>query len=503
MTVGLEPKAGHGRGHSLFWLLLGITIGVIGLLFFTGRLARLRGGFERTGRASSDAEFTERATASLTGRASPGQFVVLTADGKHLVNTLTNKPVFITGDSAFSMVGQLSEADTETYFTDRESRGFNLVWIAAVDGTYCKNPPRNALGQIPFDGAPFTGMNEAFFQHLDEILHRAAAHHITVLLNPAFSGYPCVKEQGWCPQMESASDATMVAFGKYLGRRYKSYPNLMWLIGGDADITHRGKNIREKLNDLATGIRSEDQVHLMTAENIRGESALDQWSGSTWITLNALYNLPQDFVAAGHRNYQRRDFLPFFELEDWYEGEHGMTPLALREEAYWAVLSGAYLGQFFGNDAIWTFGPPSETMGKDWKTQLNSEGTIGREWLGKLFRSREHWKLVPDIDHTVVTEGYGSGSMMSVASRTSDGQTILVYIPNGDAATLTVDLSKISSSHKSAKCWWFDPRDGSTSRIGTFPNSGVRKFTPPDANDWILVVDDEATKLPVPGKSDL
>jgi hypothetical protein len=503
-----EPKSTDGYAHRL-WFFPAIAMCLTGILFlfYTHGFAPLGRAFSRNEKSSEPSSElirpTEPAKPNLSGRASPGQFMVLTADGKHLVNTFTNKPVFMTGDSAFSMVGQLSDADIETYFTDRESRGFNIVWIAVVDGTYCKNPPKNALGQAPFDGKPFTRMNELFFRHLDDILHRAAAHHITVLLNPAFSGYPCVKEQGWCPELEASSGATLVGYGKYLGHRYRSYPNIIWLIGGDADITHRGKNLRDKLNDIAVGIQSEDQIHLMTAENIRGESALDQWSGSSWITLNSLYNLPQDFVTAGHSNYQRRDFLPFFELEDWYEGEHGMTPLALREEAYWAVLSGAYLGQFFGNDAIWTFGPPAETMGKDWKTQLDSDGTIGRQWLGNLFRSREHWKLVPDSDHTVVTAGYGSGSVMSVASRTSDGQTILAYIPNGSAATLSVDMSKILSTRKRAKCWWFDPRDGSTTRIGSFPNSGTRQFTPPDAHDWVLAIDDETAKLPVPGKSSL
>jgi hypothetical protein len=501
----LRQNAKNHHQRVLFCVFLGILLCFTAPLFHAGAFAHFKRALRRSESAASSefARIAGRAKPNLAGRASPGQFIVLTADGKHLVNTITNKPVFITGDTAFSMVGQLSNADIETYFADRESRGFNLSWIAVVDSSYWRNPPKNALGQAPFSGTPFTGMNELFFQHLDDILRRAAAHHITVLLNPAFSGYPCVKEQGWCPEMEAASDATMVAFGKYLGDRYKSYPNIIWLIGGDADIAHRGQNIRGKLNDIATGIQSEDQVHLMTAENIRGESALDQWSGSSWITLNALYNLPQDFVAAGHANYERQDFLPFFELEDWYEGEHGMTALALRQEAYWAVLSGAYLGQIFGNDAIWTFGPPSETMKKPWKSQLSSQGTLGREWLGKLFRSREHWKLVPDIDHTVVTAGYGSGSTTSVASRTSDGQTIVVYVPNGNAATLTVDLTKITSSQEQAKCWWFDPRTGSTSLIGTFPNSGSRKFTPQDSNDWVLVVDNASAKLPVPGESDL
>ena len=431
------------------------------------------------------------------------QFITFSADRNHLVNTFTNKPVFVTGESGFSLVGQLSNADIETYFSDREARGFNLIWVAVVDNTYSNHSPQNALGQVPFGALPFLNMQEPFFAHLDYILQLAAAHGITLLLNPAFSGYPCVGG-GWCPQMEDASEATMTAFGVYLGSRYKSYPNVIWLIGGDADITHRGKNLQSKLNALAMGIYSVDRVHLMTAENIRGESALDKWSGAPWLRVNSLYNKPPDFPAAANANYLRRDRLPFFLLEDWYEGEHDMTQLGLRQEAYWSVLSGAHLGEVFGNNAIWPFGTaPYVTIAKTWQSQLNSEGSVSRELLGKLFRSREHWKMNPDIDHNVVTGGYGSSWNLSVASRSSDGQTIIVYIPNGSATTLSVDMSKITSAGKKAKGWWFNPSHGSAQLISTFPNTGTRQFTPPDANDWVLVLDDASANLDAPGKSDL
>jgi len=53
------------------------------------------------------------------------------------------------------------------------------------------------------------------------------------------------------------------------------------------------------------------------------------------------------------------------------------------------------------------------------------------------------------------------------------------------------------------KAWWFNPRTGAASPIGTFPNTGVRTFTPPDAGetlDWVLVLDDESKRYPLPGK---
>jgi len=195
-------------------------------------------------------------------------------------------------------------------------------------------------------------------------------------------------------------------------------------------------------------------------------------------------------------------------MEDYCEGEHSMTALGLRTEGYWAVLSGAYLGRQFCNNAIWSFGDSYDSMGASWQSQLSSPGSVGQEWLGKLFRSREHWKLAPDVTHTVVTAGYGNlgnwpQTTLTTTGRTSDGQTIIAYDPVGNATTLTLNMTKITSASGTAKCWWFNPRNGSTTLIGSFANTGTRNFTPPDSNDWVLVVDDASASLPAPGTDQL
>jgi hypothetical protein len=90
-----------------------------------------------------------------------------------------------------------------------------------------------------------------------------------------------------------------------------------------------------------------------------------------------------------------------------------------------------------------------------------------------------------------------------VTSRANDGQTIIAYIPNGNATTLTVDMTQITSASSTAICWWFNPRDGSTTMIGAYANSGTQKFTPPDSNDWVLVIDNASANLAAPGSADL
>jgi hypothetical protein len=132
---------------------------------------------------------------------------------------------------------------------------------------------------------------------------------------------------------------------------------------------------------------------------------------------------------------------------------------------------------------------------------MEHPSSFDQQRLGQLFRSREHWKLVADFNHTVLTAGYGSGAALSVDSQTSDGQTIIAYIPNGNAATLTVDMTKITSGIHQATCWRFNPSSGAATLIGSYPNSGTRDFTPPDSHDWVLVIDDTSANLPAPGSS--
>ena len=373
-------------------------------------------------------------------------------------------------------------------------------------------------GNAPFNGPDFTNENPAYWARVDQTLHEAAAHGITVFASPAFVGAGC--SGGYCQSYRSSSPQVVAAYGEFLGKRYRDFPNIVWLIGGDADPLD--KDVQLKLYILANAIRSADPVHLITTENNRGTSSMDIWSEAKWLDLDALYSEPRDIPRKAKADYAKGTH-PVFLLEDWYEGEHGINELEVREEGYWAVLSGSTLGRFFGNYATWNFTWHKQTT-DPWKNQLGSLGSVGQAWMGKLFRSRAHWKLVPDVDHRLMTSGnelskslrsvsefFRSESVdagvhpsetLSLAARTSDGQTIIAYVPTGNATNIAITMDRIKDPRSQAKAWWFNPRDGSTRLIGTFPSSGMRNFTAPDSNDWVLVIDSLSSDLPPPASID-
>jgi hypothetical protein len=448
-----------------------------------------------------------------------GQFMTLDPTGKFLINSITHSPVFITGDSAWSLITQLNNSDLELYLSDRASRGFNYVWCAAIDNYYQSNPPNNYYGYAPFDGPDFTNEDPHYWSHVDYVLQRAAAYSITVALAPAFVGLS--SPGGYLASYKNSSEKILTGYGEFLGKRYRRFPNVIWVIGGDVDPA---TGVLPKLAALADGIHSQDQVHLMAAEGQPQHAAMETFGNPTWMNLNWLYFHMTNIPGGSTTNYMRSPWLPSFLGEAGYENTTSLSELQVREQGYWAVLSGANLGNGgFGNSPLWYFnaGPDAQPKEPIWRSQLGSIGSLGQMYLGRLFRSREHWKLVPDINHTVMIAGYNSRSFLSsswelfrtlvhrepyrlgsesaVAARTSDGQTIIAYVPTGNAAMITIDMNRVTDAGSKARCWWFNPRDGSSLLIGNFATQGIRKFTPPDRNDWVLVIDSQGAQLAAPG----
>ncbi len=430
------------------------------------------------------------------------------------------KPCFACGDAPQYLIQQLSKPDIEAYLLDRAARGINVLWMVAADRIYQSNPPNNVAGDAPFSGADFTNFNEPYWAYVDHVMRRCLAYGVTVLLMPLFVGLK--DTQGYQTSLKDGGSAVIEGYGTFLGRRYKGFPNLIWLLGGDADPNDA--EVYTKLDKLATAIKAADPAHLMTMEATYvletgarapngSYSSVDAHriaygSVKSWLDFNWVYQPLENVASGAQRCYAQG--LPCLLGEDWYELEHSTTAAQLRTEGYGAVLGGCTLGRLFGNGAIWPFnsvnagnginaGPPT------WRSQLNSAGSVGQQLLGKLFRSRTFHLLVPDTSNVVMTAGAADGS---ICARTSDGQTIIAYLPSSQTfwgrlisgrQTVTIDMSKITDGTNLTNCNWYNPGTGAVTAIGNFANSGTRNFTSPDSSDWVLVIDSAAAHLKAPG----
>ena len=145
------------------------------------------------------------------------------------MSTFTDKPVFITGDTAYNLIVQLSSiADIEAYLSDRQAKGMNLIWVGLVDatnhgeGSNDRGAGENdAFGNNPWNGGPaFTGMSNAtaYWAHVDDVLQRAAAHGITVLAGTGFTTSFAHCNLSYASSMTASSDVIMTAYGAFLGQ---------------------------------------------------------------------------------------------------------------------------------------------------------------------------------------------------------------------------------------------------------------------------------------------
>jgi Protein of unknown function (DUF4038)/Putative collagen-binding domain of a collagenase len=433
----------------------------------------------------------------------------LSPDRSYVVDQ-RGRPFFINGDAAWSLIAQLSKEDAERYLENRRQKGFNTIIVELVEHKFAANAPANIYGDHPFiepglfsfvkqryasffHRVDFERPNEAYFAHADWVIRTAATKGLVVMLAPLYLGYDCGTE-GWCAEIRNASPAAIRAWGRYVGGRYKSFSNVVWVIGGDVDPSSAG--VADKVETFVAGLKEADAVHLLTTHTARERPGATIPGRPSWADLDNVYSEALSYVSAW-RKVQQGAVHPFFLVEAYYENEHASTPLTLRSQAYWAVLGGGTLGHVFGNCPIWSFGTaPGFCPGTSgWASQLESPGSATLPLVGRLFTSRRFHLLIPDIDHRVLTAGVETGATRATAARTADGGTIIAFVPTRRA--IGIDLSAVTGG--SARAWWFNPRDGSAAAAGVFPARGVHFFMPPDTHDWVLVVDNADLALPPPG----
>ena len=406
-----------------------------------------------------------------------------------------NRPFLMQGDSAWSLLVDATKAEAEQYLENRRRKGFNTVIVNLIEHKW--NGPTNRDGEGPFlVPGDFSTPNEKYFEHADWVIRKAGEKGILILLLPIFLGYQGTDE-GWIEEALANGPAKCHAWGAFIGKRYKDFDNIVWMMGSD----RRPGAALKDVNAIVAGLKEYDRRHLITAQGPPEDSAVDDYGQTGWLDFNTTYT----YEIVHHKlvsDYSYKPVMPFVLVESTYEGEYNASAVQIRRQAYWAILCGA-TGQFVGNYPLWRFAP-------GWQAAMDATASTDMVIALRLFQSRAWYDLVPDLKgpnvggsptapmhREVVTAGIGerNGLDYVAAARTSDGATVMAYLPS--SRTVTVEMSKISGSE--AKVWWFNPRTGNATASGEFPTQGSRQFTPPAEGDWVLVIDDAARKLPAPG----
>lgn len=404
----------------------------------------------------------------------------VSADGTHLEDA-AGKPFLITGDTAWSLIADLSASEADIYIADRKARGFNTILVSLIEHEFSRNAPKNAEGIDPFLApGDFSRPDDRYFAAAEHVLDAARDAGMLVLLTPAYVG-AMGGPQGWYAQMAAAGPEVLRGYGRYIGKRYARYPNIVWVQGGDYDPPDRAL-----VEALAEGIEEGAPGAMQTVHGTRDTVTAAYWPDAAWLSLDTVYTY-DDTAAAVLARYRSGPRRPFFLIESRYENEHGVDAFEARKIAYSALLSGAS-GQVFGNNPVWHFGGPGVYEAPiGWRDALGSEGAQSMGHLSDFFAHIDWWKLRPD-EQKLARNAVGALSAGVLSAVADDGSVAVVYLY--DANSIDLDFTPLAAPVGTVE--WYDPSTGATAVSGAYvKGSGPRRFDMPAASgsrDWLVII---------------
>jgi hypothetical protein len=414
-------------------------------------------------------------------------------------------PFYYLGDTGWELFHRLNKEETEKYLENRRTKGFTVVQAVALAELDGLNTP-NAEGNKPLiDNDPLKP-NESYFAHVDWVIKKAQEKGIFIGLLPTWGDKVDPNSWGKGPKIFNKENG--YKYGQWIGRRYKDFPNIIWINGGDRD---GGGDNTAVWNAIGEGIKLVDKNHLMTFHPWGERSSSEWFQESSWLDFNMCqtghgqrsYAIYKRIIV---RDYDLKPVKPCFDGEPRYEDHPvGWNPSVLgwfddadiRQAMYWNLFSGGF-GHTYGCHPIWQMLTPGrDPVGlarHNWYDVLDLPGAFELIHARRLIESRPFLSRVPD--QSLIVPAYFPETDYVVATR-GDGY-VFVYFPTGWSADIRLD--KIGA--KTLNAIWFDPRKGETKLFETIPGTGIRKFTPPTSgrgNDWVLILDDTSKNFKTKG----
>jgi chitodextrinase len=426
-----------------------------------------------------------------------GYITSVSANGRYFVDQ-AGAPLLIKGDSPWSMFSDLSPAQVELWAANRETHGFNSAIVSLVGSVANGGPSNNGATYdniLPFNGGNVTSWNEQYWTRMDSYLAILRDHGITAFLYPV---------DGWNTASGTAfyhkSNADLYAYGRMVATRYASYPNIVWMTGGDYQY-YDDLAVAGQFQNMLSGIRSTGDNRLFSIQHTLESISTDVAAFEPLASWNFAYTYSATYQAV-LEGYDRapssRDPRPVVFGEGNYEGEGAWdgvptTNETLRRQQLWALTSGS-AGEFTGSQD-WLFG-------SGWENRLNTTWITQAQKIRNYFNGLNWQLLVPDEGTPLVTAGRGtraSGGSMDplrndyvTAAQTSDRSQAVVYVPtntgNTNVRTITLNLALLPASYTAT---WVDPTDATMTQPATINGSG--QVTTPGLHsdgtrDWLLVI---------------
>lgn len=441
------------------------------------------------------------------------------SDNKRFLQHENGTHFFYLGDTAWELFHRLDKADADAYLNDRAGKGYTVIQAVALAEFDGHSVP-NAYGHLPltdFDPsrpAVKEGADNDYWDFVDYVVDKANSLGMYIGFLPTWGRF---WHDGDKPIF---NEDNARKYGEFLGKRYKD-KQLIWILGGDRPI--KNDNHRKIIRAMVAGIKAGDGgKHLMTFHPPGANGSSTWFHNEDWMDFNMRQNGHEvnytNRYSKTLEDYNRTPVKPVIDGEPVYEDHpvdfsaprrgHSISSDA-RKAMYWNLFDGAF-GHTYGHHSVWQMYDPEKGRQPvnnplmTWQEAIQQPGALHMMYGRLLMESRPFLTRIPDpsiiVTDKVPTSVPGEGRYRFVATRDEAGTYAMVYVPVGRKFAVRMDAIKGDK----VKAWWYNPRTGKASSIGTFDNDRKEKvFVSPDKGemtDWVLVLDDAARKYPAPGK---
>ncbi|HYG18950.1 MAG TPA: glycoside hydrolase family 140 protein [Ohtaekwangia sp.] len=429
---------------------------------------------------------------------------------KRFLQTADGKPFFWLGDTAWELFHRLTREEAEKYLKNRADKGFTVIQavvLAELDGLHDPNP----YGEIPLENDDPTKPREAYFQHVDFIVKKAAELGLYVGLLPTWGDKIFKDRWGAGPEIFSVENAEV--YGQWIGNRYKTQKNIIWILGGDRNPRNDNDVAiwRAMAKGIVAGTGGNDNA-LMTfhpqPNNLEDGGSSKWFHHDDWLDFN--------MFQTGHCRennvwdrvqyvYRLNPVKPVIDGEPLYEDHpvcfnaHDLgisSAYDIRKHAYFDVFAGAF-GHTYGCHDVWQMYAPHRTPVNGphypWYIAIDLPGAGQLQHLRRLIESRPMFDRIPD--QSLIMDARNANDRIQ-ATRGVD----YIFVYSAQGKKITVNTGKIAG--KEIMAYWYNPRNGTSAPIGKYSKKAQQEFSPPTTGygqDWVLIVDDASRNYKAPG----
>lgn len=397
-------------------------------------------------------------------------------------------PFLYMGDTAWELFHRLTFQEACRYLRDRAAKNFNVIQAVVITELDTVGRPA-ACGYPSLIDMDINKPNPGYFAHIDSVISYAASLGLYMAVLPIW-GDKVDKQWGIGPKLLNVARARR--YGHFLGKRWRSHPNIIWIIGGDRS---GGGSNKAVWNALAEAIKENDHNHLMTFHP-QGEHSSSMWfHDESWLDFNMFQS---GHCQSSYDIYRRLLFndlslsprKPVMDGEPRYEdipvcfkGGKRFSAIDIRRALYQSVLSGA-CGFTYGNNNVWQMYAPGRkpecSATTYWYNALSMEGACQLKYFIELWH---RYKIYQGIKLDKIVRPFdGYCDDEAVACKTK--KALLCYFPGG----MEWEIDIPDSMRTPLSATWINPRTGA-SVICASPSSRHWRVSLPMQNvDWLLII---------------